>query len=64
MSAETLARKNGPCHLCPDPIVAGEDYIARVGAIGWVHSLCAQGYQRVMAEHEPSIEQPREESAS
>jgi hypothetical protein len=52
MSAESLARRDGPCKLCPEPIRAGEDYITKVKAVGWLHVRCAQGYQRVMAEHD------------
>lgn len=54
MSAETLARNNGPCRLCARPIVAREDYITRVEPVGWVHVFCAQGYQRILDEHNPA----------
>jgi hypothetical protein len=64
MSAETLARRNGSCTLCPEPVIAGQSYIAKVDPIGWVHSHCGQSYKRVIDEHEPTADQPHREDAS
>lgn len=55
---ETLARKNGACRLCPDPIEAGEHYITHLQPVGWVHVKCARGYKRVLDEHD--LERPEE----
>lgn len=40
------------CPLCPRPIRAGEDYIARLPQIGWAHAVCAANYRHVVAEHD------------
>jgi hypothetical protein len=45
-SPEVLARKRGTCPFCPEPIVAGEDYIAKVDGKGWMHAICAAAYLR------------------
>ncbi len=48
---EFLAKHDGPCKGCPDPIVKGESYCSVVEKVGTMHSLCAANYCRVLAEH-------------
>ena len=43
---EVLARKDGECRLCPEPIRSGEDYITKVERYGWVHGKCAGDLRR------------------
>jgi hypothetical protein len=50
---EVLAKRSGACKLCPQPIVAGEDYIAVVDGVGTMHALCAKAYCRTLDEHLP-----------
>lgn len=60
-SPEVLARKNGSCPECSEPIVAGESYVAKVDGCkkGWMHATCADAYVRdreradaIFAEHQ------------
>lgn len=48
---EVLAKRSGRCKGCPEPIVAGEDYISIVDGVGVMHALCATSYCRVLEEH-------------
>lgn len=56
-SPEVLARKNGTCSACPQRILAGEHYIAKVDGKGWMHAKCAAAYVR----HRELFEQLNEE---
>ncbi len=67
VSPEVLARKNGTCPECGDPIVKGESYVQKVDGCkkGWMHALCAAAYVRereqaaeVLAEHQETDDAP------
>lgn len=48
---EFLAKLDGPCKGCPEPIVKGEHYICIVDGVGPMHGTCAADYCRVLEEH-------------
>ena len=48
---EALARRHGWCRLCRERIRAGEHYVAKVEAIGWLHATCAASYRRLREEN-------------
>jgi hypothetical protein len=48
---EILARRGGWCELCKLRIRKGEDYVSPLPHKKWGHSLCVQGYNRVIEEH-------------
>jgi hypothetical protein len=52
LGPEVLAKMNGSCPLCPEPILAGESYIRKAGSLGFVHAICAIGYVHVLEEHD------------
>jgi hypothetical protein len=47
-SPEVVARKNGSCPQCDEPIIAGESYVSKVDGTkkGWMHATCAAAYVR------------------
>ena len=46
------AKKDGRCRLCPVLIVANVDFICKVDRLdAYVHTHCADGYIRTLAEH-------------
>lgn len=49
---EVLAKRDGFCKGCTDPVTAREDYIAKVDGIGWMHAFCAASYCRIFEEHQ------------
>jgi hypothetical protein len=51
LGPEILAKRDGSCKGCTAPVLAGEHYIRKVEGRGWMHSLCAAGYCRVIEEH-------------
>jgi hypothetical protein len=48
---EVLAKHDGPCKRCPDPIRRGQDYICVVDGVGVMHAICAADYCRILEEH-------------
>jgi hypothetical protein len=48
---EFLAKRDGPCKGCPQPIRAREDYICVVDHVGPMHALCAVNYCQILEEH-------------
>lgn len=48
---EFLAKRDGPCKGCPEPIRGREDYACVVDGVGTMHALCAINYCRVLEEH-------------
>jgi hypothetical protein len=48
----TVAKRDGACAFCPEPIRAHIDFIAEAQPIGkWGHTHCVQGYCNVINEH-------------
>lgn len=46
LGPEILAKRDGECHRCHEPIVAGESYIRKVVNLDrWMHALCAADYK-------------------
>jgi hypothetical protein len=56
LGPEVLAKRDGDCAFCPEPIVAGESYIRKVRDREWMHGPCAAAYDRAIAEHLPDEE--------
>lgn len=49
LGPEIVAKRNGSCPQCPEPIVKGESYIRAVVGCGkqkWMHGDCAAAYVR------------------
>jgi hypothetical protein len=49
LGPEIVARRDGTCPKCPEPIVRGESYIRPVVGCGkkkWMHTDCASAYVR------------------
>jgi hypothetical protein len=53
LGPEILAKREGECSFCHEPIVAGESYIRKVRDRQWMHGRCASAYDRAIAEHLP-----------
>jgi hypothetical protein len=53
LGPEVLAKHDGPCPFCPEPIVAGESYIRKVRDRVYMHGPCAAAYDRVIAANLP-----------
>jgi hypothetical protein len=57
LGPEVLAKHDGPCGFCPEPIVAGESYIRKVREPTYMHGPCAAEYDRTIATHLPDEEE-------
>ena len=65
-SAEVLAKRSGDCAMCPEPIVKGEHYVAKVDGSdkGWMHATCARAYVRHCEELDELNRELDEETGS
>jgi hypothetical protein len=59
LGPEVLAKHDGTCPFCPEPIVAGESYIRKVRDRVYMHGPCAAEYDRVIAAELPDEEDQR-----
>jgi hypothetical protein len=59
MGREVLAKRDGTCRSCSRPIEAGDDYVAKVDGVGWMHALCAKAYCDVINEEADQVEDER-----
>jgi hypothetical protein len=53
LGPEVLAKRDGSCTYCLEPIVAGESYIRKVRDREWMHGQCATEYDRTIAANLP-----------